>query len=401
VKNSRPLTALMGAEFLSQLGNQIAAIAIPLLVLEFTGSPLLTGLAGAANILPVFLAALLGGRAIDRLGAWWVALVADSLSLFSVLLLPILFLTSENPHPLWIFLLVFAGALFDPTCATAKQTMVPRLARFARRPLESVNSRRGGLENSADFFGPLVGSAIIGVAGVVAVFFINAASFALSALLVGVLIPQPRRARRKLVSSRTAAGGLKFIFADRSLRGLAIAGMAANAVILPFLGLALPMLVTRELQSPALLGVAVSVFGLAATAGAFLFSRLAKFMSRSAIFYGGLILTALSFSACGLVSSAVLLLIFSSSAGILLGAGNPLEQTVLQERVPPAISGQIYASLTAARYAAGPLGLLLAGFVAEQLNIKIVLLGSGALLFFTAILGWVLWPIDQLRVRDS
>ena len=59
----------MSAEILSLLGNQIAAVAIPILVLEFTHSPLITGLAAMGNIIPIVLAAFIGGKAIDSFGA--------------------------------------------------------------------------------------------------------------------------------------------------------------------------------------------------------------------------------------------------------------------------------------------------------------------------------------------
>lgn len=399
MKNSRPLSVLIGAEFLSHLGNQLAAIAIPLSILQFTGSPLLTGVAGAANVLPIFLAAFLGGRAVDRFGAWRMSIAADVLSFVSVLLLPLVFLRFTDAPPELIFGLVLLGALFDPTGATAKQTMVPRLARFGKISLETANSRRGALENSADFFGPILGAAIIGAAGVVTAFFLNAATFAASAIAAALFIPAPRRKKRKMVSARTVSGGLRFILTHPQLRGLAVAGAVANAAILPFLALALPMKAV-ELDRPELLGFTVAMFGAAAACGALFYSRLAARMSRSAIFYGGLILTGLSFFSCGLVSSAAALIFFSATAGILLGAGNPLEQTILQKHVPPAISGQIYASLTALRYAAGPLGLVLGGWFAEQFSIAVVLFVSGALLFATAVVGWVWWPIDHSLARD-
>ena len=56
---SLPLISLMVAEFLSQLGNQIAAIAIPILVLHFTHSAIATGITGAGNIVPIVIASAL------------------------------------------------------------------------------------------------------------------------------------------------------------------------------------------------------------------------------------------------------------------------------------------------------------------------------------------------------
>ena len=87
--SSIPLAGLVSAEVLSLLGNQVAAVAIPILVLQSTHSALITGIAGIGNILPILIAAVLGGRAIDKFGAWPMSVIADLLSFVSVLSLPL------------------------------------------------------------------------------------------------------------------------------------------------------------------------------------------------------------------------------------------------------------------------------------------------------------------------
>src|SRR5262245_23554127 len=185
-----PILGLVCAEFLSLLGNQVAAVAIPLLVLQYTQSPLVTGIASAGNIIPIVIAAFFGGKAIDRFGAWPLSVLADLLSCISVVALPLAFLQSSNPSPALIFLFVFVGALFDPTGIAARQTLVPSLARLAGKPLESVNSLRGGLENGADFVGPIIGVGLIGLIGTINTFFINAASFLFCAAIFALAVPK-------------------------------------------------------------------------------------------------------------------------------------------------------------------------------------------------------------------
>ena len=90
----------------------------------------------------------------------------------------------------------------------------------------------------------------------------------------------------------------------------------------------------------------------------------------------------------------------AAGAGILLGAGNPLEQTILQEETPERIAGQVFTSMTAIRFAAGPIGLLAAGFLVERLSVRFVLLGGGAILLLTALVGWMIAPLPNKR-RDG
>ncbi|MBW4570415.1 MAG: MFS transporter [Tolypothrix carrinoi HA7290-LM1] len=391
---SMPIIGLITAESLSLMGNQIAAVAIPILVLRFTNSPIVTGIASAANIVPIILAAIVGGRAIDRFGAWNISVAADVLSFFSVLALPFAFIYLDQVSPFLIFLLVFLGALFDPTGISARQTLVPNLAKLSGKPLPKINSFRGGLENAADFLGPVIGVGLIGVAGIVHTFLINAVTFLLCAVIFAIAVPRKQEIA-SMGNEGAAPRGVTFIFKHPQLRPLAIVGMVANFAILPFLGLLLPVLTTQKFHSTTLLGVCLSVFGLAATVGAAFFSRLSHRYSRSVIYYGGLLMTGSSMILCAISSQKYQVIFCAGLAGLLLGAGNPLQQTILQEETPKAIAGQVFTSLTAIHFIAGPFGLLLAGIFTEFSNVERVLLCFGCLLLTSAIFGWFRLPLKR------
>ena len=391
-----PLIAFYVAEFLSLTGNQIAAVAIPLLVLEVTGSPLITGIAGAGNILPVVIAVFIGGPLIDQQGARRASVIADLFSGFSTLALPITLAFFSDVSPAIIFTLVFLGALFDPAGASARQTMLPGLAKLAQRPLEKVNGLRGGLENAADFSGPVLGGILVGLLGVFGALYVNSLSFFLCALILALLIPSdPDRTRAKddTQNSQNLRAGPRFLWANPELRTLALIGFLANFFALPFLGLLLPMLTALKFQSPALLGFTLSAFGIAATIGAFAYPSLAAKFSRSLIYYGGLFGLALAIVACALVQSGASLLPVVFAGGLLLGASNPLELSLLQENTPPALSGRVYTAHTAIRFAGGPFGLLVAGFLLETVSLNYIFITTGALLALVALIGRIVAPL--------
>ena len=190
-KSLTPIAGLISAEFLSLLGNQVAAIAIPILVLQYTRSTMITGIAVAANTIPYVIAAFTGGRAIDKFGARTVSIAADLLSFISVLALPLAFiLYSGNVSAALIFFLVFAGALFDPTGVISRHTLIPVLTRLGKKRLDNINTLRGGLENAADFIGPAIGVGLIGLIGINNTFFVNAASFLLCATIIAFAVPK-------------------------------------------------------------------------------------------------------------------------------------------------------------------------------------------------------------------
>jgi MFS family permease len=393
-RGALPLICLICAEFLSQVGNQVAAVAIPILVLEYTNSAIATGIAGAANIAPIVLAAFVGGKAIDYFGAWRVSVVADLCSGISVLLLPLVLTRFDSVSPLVIFGLVFVGALFDPTATSARQLFVPRFARLAHVSLEKVNGYRGSLENGADLLGPVVGAGLISWIGIVNTFLVNAASFLVCAAMFAIAIPYKRHQRVESGSIYSITG-LRFIFQQRQLRSLAISGITLNFALMPFLGLLLPILATQKFASTALLGICLSLFGMTATLSAFSYATLSKFLSRSAIYYSGLLLTAISILLCAVAETQVALTLSVGLGGLLLGAGNPLEQTILQEVTPSRIAGQVFTTHTAVNFGAGLFGLLIAGIVTEFTNVTLVLVVSGSLLMIAATIGWCFLPLSN------
>jgi MFS family permease len=395
-----PLVGLISAEFLSMLGNQVAAVAIPILVLQYTNSAMTAGIAGIGNVLPIVLAAFVGGRAIDRFGAWRLSLFADVLSFISVLVLPLTFLISGDASPALIFVLVFIGAMFDPTGIAARQTLVPRLTRLARQPLARINTARGSLENGADLAGPLLGVGLIAAIGAINTFFVNAASFLLCAVVFAATVPRGRK-HIPIAGDADFMLGARFVWQDSQLKALTVMGSICNFVLLPFLGLLLPVLALRVFHNTALLGICVSAFGVGATLGALTFVRLGRTWSRTTIFYGGLVLSGAAIASCGIASTQTSVAIAAALGGLLLGAGNPLEQTILQEVTPRAIAGQVFTSLGAIRFAAGPLGLLLAGIATERAGVQAVLVTAGASLVAAALFGWWLRPLGKGCVRPA
>jgi MFS family permease len=71
----------------SLLGNSITAIALPLLVLMTTGSPLGAGAVAIAAAVPSAIAGLLMGSVIDRINRRTAAILSDVISAVAVLIL--------------------------------------------------------------------------------------------------------------------------------------------------------------------------------------------------------------------------------------------------------------------------------------------------------------------------
>src|SRR5204863_4600472 len=146
---------------------------------------------------------------------------ADLLSFVSVLALPFAFIFFHEVSAYLIFLLVLLGALFDPTGISARQTLVPGLAKLSGKSLDAINSWRGGFENGADFLGPVIGVSLISTVGAINTFYVNAITFLLCAVIFAISVP----GKRQSSSTGEESAGLSaiiFIIRQSQLKALAI-----------------------------------------------------------------------------------------------------------------------------------------------------------------------------------
>ncbi len=91
-----PLIALLVADSISAIGNELTALAVPWLVLETTGSAARAGLVVAVGTAAGPLGGLFGGAIVDRLGHRQASTIADP-TLAAVNVLPPLVLWLAPP----------------------------------------------------------------------------------------------------------------------------------------------------------------------------------------------------------------------------------------------------------------------------------------------------------------
>jgi MFS family permease len=87
-RGRRPLVALLLADLVSTLGSEMAAVALPWLVLTTTGSPARTGIVVGAEFAGIAVFGIPSGRLAARLGPRSAQLLTDSLCVPAALLVP-------------------------------------------------------------------------------------------------------------------------------------------------------------------------------------------------------------------------------------------------------------------------------------------------------------------------
>ncbi len=361
------MMALLVATIVSLIGSQMTIIALPWFVLTTTGSAAKAGLVGFATFLPGLVVGLFGGVLVDHLGFKQVSVVADLVSGLGIVAIPLLYDTVGLSFS-QLLVLVFIGSLLKVPSLTAHRSMVPELAEHAGSPLERVNALFESSQNLSLLLGTPIAGLLVASIGARNVLWLDAASFGLSALLVGLVVPATLFARNQFASHgylHDVLAGLKFIRRDQLLWPMVIVLAASNALSSSIGGVVLPFYVKDAFGSAASLGVMFAALGGGGFLGSTLYGMFAGRIPRRFIWMAAFALMPLELWILTVSPSVAMIVGAFFVAGIASGPLNPLMVTIRHERSPEELRGRVFSTYSAVAMAAQPLGILVAGSLIE------------------------------------
>jgi MFS family permease len=381
-KTRVPLGALLAAEGVSVAGNQMALIAIPLFVLETTGSASRTGVVMFFTFLPTVIAGFFGGALVDRLGFRKTSVAADIASALSIAAIPLLHRTTGIEF--WqLIVLVFLGALLDAPGNTARSALLPDLVERAGLSMERGTALFNAADRIATLAGPPVAGALIAVAGAADVLWADALTFAFSAIVVAAAIPRPKeRPARETSYLDDLREGYSFVRADLTL--LSIIGLVAtmNALDSGLAFVALPVYAERVLESPPTLGLLLGVIGTGAAAGSLAFAAWGDRVPRRPTLVVCFVVVSSFFLGIGAFPPLPVMLVHGAISGAAAGPLNAILGAVLYERIPEDVRGRALGIVRALSWMAIPLGGLAGGALISWIGLRptFLLLGSAYVL---------------------
>lgn len=401
-RDRRPLSALLVATIVSLIGSQMTIIALPWFVLTTTGSAAKAGLVGFATFLPGLVVGLFGGVLVDRLGFKQVSVVADLVSGLGIVAIPLLCDTVGLSFP-QLLVLVFIGSLLKVPSLTAHRSMVPELAEHAGAPLERVNALFESSQNLSLLLGTPIAGLLVASIGARNVLWLDAASFGLSALLVGLVVPATLFARNQFASHgylRDVLAGLKFIRRDQLLWPMVIVLAASNALSSSIGGVVLPFYVKDAFGSAASLGIMFAALGGGDFLGSTLYGMFAGRLSRRFIWMAAFLIMPLELWILTVSPSVAMIVGTFFVAGIASGPLNPLMVTIRHERSPEELRGRVFSTYSAVAMAVQPLGILVAGSLIESAGFEVAVVAfavSAQLLSVLVLLIPAFRQMDALR----
>jgi MFS family permease len=175
---NRNFALLWAGGLVSDLGDWMLLIALPVYVFQLTGSALVTSTVFVVELVPALFVGQVAGVLVDRWDRRRILVVGGLLQ--AALLLPLLAATSGDG--LWIIYAVAAvQSCLARVCAPAKAALIPALVPAGQ--LTAANSLNAVSDNLARLVGSPLGGLAIQMLGLVGVVVVDAATYLLSALL--------------------------------------------------------------------------------------------------------------------------------------------------------------------------------------------------------------------------
>jgi MFS family permease len=291
-----------------------------------------------------------------------------------------------------ILLIAVVGAIFDPAGYTARKTLLADVAKASEIELDRLNGIHDGFMGISWILGPAVGAGLISTVGAINSFWVAGGLFIFAAitiafLRVGNLGKEARDWAEKMgeKSDRSLRVGFQVLWRDKLLRTLTIAILVIAAVYLPTETLVLPAYF-EEQDNPAGLGIVISALAAGSTIGSFGYGWISARMSRKNLVRATLIGTAVSIVPMALLPPLPLFLLAAFLLGLSWGPFNPLETSLIQQRVPADQQGRVFGVQTAVFYTAPPLGMVLAGLSVESFGVSTTYVFLAAVLSVTSVL---------------
>lgn len=266
----REFRFLYPAIALSHLGNQLAAVAVSVLVFDHTGSKLLTAVAYASAWLPALLGGPLLGPLADRFRRRTVMVTCD---LFRAVLIGTLVIPGM---PIWLAIaLLYLAHLATPPATASRSAMLPEILSGDIYILGS------GLNIVTFQVSQILGFAAGGVAvtlvGAKTTLLINACTYLLSAILVRYGVKQRPAPQVSTVARRSylrdLSAGVRYVFSDGWLRGCLLLVWLSSAFAYAPEAIAYPY--ARELgQATAAAGIMLAAPAVGHVVGTVLLTRI-------------------------------------------------------------------------------------------------------------------------------
>lgn len=389
----------------SLLGSRLVTFSIMWHLAATTQRAVVLTITALVGLVPELLLMPFAGACVDRWNRRRILIFSDALIAIATFGMAILFFFQIEQ--LWhiyilMFIRAFAGAFHNPAMKASTSLLVPR------ERLTNVAGLNQFLDSTLEIATPALGAiaiATISIGGVLLIDMITALMAIIPLLFIG--IPQPDRKfedkRRTgpiqaLISD--VKSGFRYVTQWRGLFFAFLFATVSNFFILPAFNL-LPIMVSRDFQYGVdVLAITNTIIGVAMAVGSIIISIWGGFRRKMFTMAMGVSLMGVGFLFFGIAPFNRYLFVLIGAA--IFGLNNPFlnapMSALLQESVEPEMQGRVFSLLVTTARAAIPLGMIVAGPLADRVNVQTWYIAGGIYCLF---MGFALIAIPSIRNLDK
>jgi MFS family permease len=391
------LAALLTGHIVSMLGSVVTTVAVPWLVLTSSGSAAKMGLISMASVVPALLAGVFATPLTDRFGIRRTLIVAECAAAVAM---AVVAATPEIGFLPLAALVAVKGALTG-VGGRAQHVLLRPVSDAAGMKIIRTTAIYDGAGNVAMVTAAPLGALLIVWLGPQGAIWFDAASFALSAVLIGLLVHPPsgampdRDAAAKEGYFTALRRGAGHLWQDRLLVGMLAMTSVVNLFTVANYAVFVPLWVDEHFGEATAVGLILSAFAFGAIGGNIAFTVFGPKLPQYLTFCISVVLcVAPRQLTLGLTDSLVAVLVVSALCGVSQAAFRPILGAMLYARVPVELQNRVFGMVTAVSGSSLAFGATLAGLAVAGFGLQPAIVLSGSLCL-------VVTMIPLLRYRSG
>ena len=403
--------------FVSLIGSGIQMIAIPLYILDLTGSGTMMGIFTFLNWLPTLAMAPFAGVLGDRWNRKKIMVNMDYARGGLILLLA--FMAINNNMSIYIlFICQVFISLMDAIFVSSTGAMLPELV--DSDDLMKANSVISGITSISMIVGPVLGGGIYGIGGIELVFLINGISFVLSAtselFIKYISTTQSKEKISMTIVKKDFKEGFMFIRENKNLLTLLTFFCSINFIMNPAFAVILPYGMKEVIGfSDEAYGVIQATFMIGIVVGNIMIvSLLAKKTSKLLIKLGlfGMVFFNMFFAFTLFPNSisyfegpSITLAVVISIQFVIIGIFNALLntpiQTNFQKLIPNKLRSRVNSATMIITQAGVPLGAVIYGIILDLTKVHFLYIGVSVLFTILTIRFLIIAPSEVYDPKNA
>jgi DHA3 family macrolide efflux protein-like MFS transporter len=393
----------LGSQFFSGLTSLIVQYSLIWYLTRESGSATIVSLSTLVGILPMALLSPFAGPLVDRFYKKKILIASDAtVATFALVLFLSSFITGGK-FPTWlIFIALFIRAVAQtfqfPTLSAIIPTIVPE------GELTRVNGQFSMMQSANNIIAPALGAFLFSVIDIRWLILLDILGAIIGiSLILFVKIPHLEfTTTEQLDVWNETREGFNILKANQGMFQLTIIGSFMSLVFMPAVSLYPLMTLSYFGGTVGQAGLIEVVWSVGMLLGGLLISIFGGTKNRIVPMIASCLLMGLTFTVSSFLpengNGFIIFAICNFVAGLAAPYFNTLLMAMIQESFLPEQLGRVFGIMNALMSLAGPIGLIIAGPISDELGVNFAFLIAGIGLFITGLLSYV---FPKVRHLDS